>query len=151
MSSDTPTVAQSIIEKQEREIQYLERQLSALRAERDEARKLVAFLKSPGRFTDGEYQMLCKMLGHRLDGWIWNETVYMWCRYDDDHWDALKRAVAAEQRCATLKEERDGQLTEIRRFADFVRQVLGEAFSREELRNEARLILNNLSSGGPSK
>ena len=89
------------------EAESLERQLSALRAERDEARESA----------------------HDLNADL----------------------TAAEQRCATLEEERDGQLTEIRRLADFVRQVLGEAFSREELRNEARLILNNLSSGGPSK
>ena len=135
MSSDTPTVAQSIIEKQEREIQYLERQLSALRAERDEARESAHDLNAD--LTAAEQR--CATLTEELQ-------------------DArAKLALAAEseagdgEQIRTLTEERDGQLTEIRRLADFVRQVLGEAFSREELRNEARLILNNLSSGGPSK
>ena len=110
----------------------LERQLSALRAERDEAHKALRIQRQLGESYKREELHTAK-------------------RAADTQWALSQKLEAAEQRCATLKEERDGQLTEIRRLADFVRQVLGEAFSREELRNEARLMLNNLSSGGPSK
>lgn len=59
--------------------------INFLRTALAEAQRVVAYLKSPGRLTAYEYDSI-----GRPDGWTWNEKVSMWCRYDFEHFEALR-------------------------------------------------------------